>query len=72
MGLKESLIELQKKENISVKKEVKKELAKIKKTTTKCILCSNTAKYFLKGTTKGYCKECAEDNFADLKCLQKK
>ncbi len=37
----------------------------------KCILCNSAAEYFIKGTANGYCKDCAEDNFSDLGCLQK-
>jgi len=74
MGLRESLKELQEKERLSVKREVKKELTKIKKETTrdkKCIICQDPAKYFLKGTNNAYCKECALDHFSDLGYLKK-
>lgn len=79
MGLKESLKELKEKEKLSVKREVKKELTKIKNNykkltakQSKCIICQEPAKYFLKNTYKGYCKQCALDNFSDLDCLQKR
>ncbi|MGV8150686.1 MAG: hypothetical protein ACP5NV_03090 [Candidatus Woesearchaeota archaeon] len=74
MGLKESLKELQKKEKLNVKREVKKELTKIKKETQKdkkCTICQGVAKYFLKGTNHSYCKNCALENFSDLEYLQK-
>lgn len=44
---------------------------KVKQMAKKCILCDKEAEYFIKGTTGGYCKNCAEDNFSDLECLQK-
>ncbi len=36
-----------------------------------CILCDKEPEYFIKGAIDGYCKDCAEDNFGDLECLQK-
>lgn len=39
--------------------------------TKTCILCDKEPEYFIKGTADGYCKDCAEDNFSDLECLQK-
>jgi len=74
MGLKESLMELQEKERLSVKREVKKELTKIKKETKKdkkCIICGDGAKYLLKGTLNAYCKECALEHFSDIAYLKK-
>lgn len=35
----------------------------------KCIVCSAKAEYKIKDTSDYYCKECAEDNFADLSLL---
>ena len=76
MGLKESLKELQKNEKLSIKREVKKELTRLKREKLlekKCVICnSENAKYYLKGSTKGYCKECALEHFSDLKCLERK
>lgn len=37
----------------------------------KCVMCGGAAEYFIKGTADGYCKDCAEENFCDLDCLQK-
>jgi hypothetical protein len=75
MGLKESLQELQKKERLSVKREVKKELTKIKKDKIrekKCGHCAvETARYFLKGSSVGYCRNCAKELFGELSYLQK-
>ena len=76
MGLRESLRELQKKEKLSVKREVKKELTKIKKgilQQKKCSHCGEQlAKYFLKGSNEGYCRECALEFFSNLSDLEKK
>lgn len=75
MGLKESLKKLQEKERLSIKREVKKEFTKItkeKKKEQKCIICGETAHYFLKGTIKGYCKRCALENFSSLNYLEKR
>ncbi len=35
----------------------------------KCIICGEEAKYNIKGTRDYYCKECANENFADLSML---
>ena len=37
----------------------------------KCIICSNEAKFQIKGTSDFYCQECAEESFADLDMLEK-
>ena len=74
MGLKESLRDLRKKERLSVKREVKKELTRLKKTKKKearC-LCGRKATHFLKGTNHGYCRDCAKEFFGDLAHLEKK
>lgn len=74
MGLRESLKELQEKEKLNVKREVKKELTKIKKETKKgkkCIICDDNARYVLKGTNDSYCKDCALEHFSDLGYLKK-
>lgn len=75
MGLRESLKELQKNEKLSIKREVKKELTKLKKEIQrqkKCANCSEkVAKYFLKGISEGYCKECAKELFGTLDHLVK-
>ncbi|MBS3124432.1 hypothetical protein J4437_07440 [Candidatus Woesearchaeota archaeon] len=39
--------------------------------TKKCIICNNEASFQIKGTADYYCKECAEENFADLDLLVK-
>jgi uncharacterized protein YbbK (DUF523 family) len=80
-GLKTALKKLSEMENIDIKSEVLKEFHKIeklskknteKKTSIKCCECNaNNARYFLKGSIAGYCKECALENFSDLKHLQK-
>jgi putative hydrolase of HD superfamily len=78
MGLKESLMELQEKEKryakISIRREVKKELAKIKKVRpkeNKCIMCGEKAEYSIKGSNDWYCKDCAIEYFGDLDNLEK-
>lgn len=78
MGLKESLKELQEKEKeyakISLKREVKKELTKIKNSNTakkKCVMCGEDAKYSIKGSSDCYCKDCAIEYFGDTKSLKK-
>jgi hypothetical protein len=75
MGLKESLKKLQEDEKISVKREVKKEMTKIKKEMIqqkKCYHCYvDAAKYFVKGTNEGYCKECAIELFGTVDNLIK-
>ena len=38
---------------------------------TECILCDNEAEFFIKGTSNGYCKDCAEDSFGDISYLVK-
>lgn len=64
MSLKDSLKELEIKEKLSLKREVKKELTKIKKEKKhNCVLCGGEARYLLKGTSEYYCKECAAENF---------
>ena len=35
----------------------------------RCIVCSIEASYKIKDTSDYYCKECAEENFADLSML---
>ena len=37
----------------------------------KCIICNETAEYVIKGTSDFYCNSCAEENFDDIKALQK-
>jgi len=38
----------------------------------KCILCEEAeAEFIVKGTSDSYCKECAEEHFADLSLLVK-
>ncbi len=37
--------------------------------TKKCIICHEEASFKIKDTSDYYCKECAEDNFADLSVL---
>ncbi len=74
MGIRESLRELQEKEKLNVKREVKKELTKIKRETKKgkkCIICGEDAKYSMKGTNDAYCKDCALEHFSDLGYLKK-
>lgn len=79
MGLKESLIELQEKERLnkklSLKREINKELNRIKKEKSslkKCINCNkNIAKYYIKGTLEFYCKDCAKELFGKLGYLSK-
>jgi non-canonical purine NTP pyrophosphatase (RdgB/HAM1 family) len=78
MGLKESLKKLQEQEQLdkrlSLKREVKKELTKIKKekiSEKKCTECNGTAKYSIKGSNEWYCKECAIEYFGDVKHLKK-
>jgi hypothetical protein len=73
MGLKESLRELQKNEKLSVRKEVKKELTRIKKTQKKtCTNCrEQDAHYFIKGSLEGYCKDCAQELFGGLGHLER-
>jgi len=36
---------------------------------TKCGLCDMDAEFFIKGSNGGYCKDCAEDGFADVSYL---
>jgi hypothetical protein len=78
MGLKESLKKLQEAElrdkNLSLKREVKKELTKLKNEKIlekKCIICSHNANYSIKGSSDWYCKDCAIEYFGDLKHLKK-
>jgi hypothetical protein len=35
----------------------------------KCVDCTDEAKYKIKDTSEYYCKECAEEHFADLSLL---
>lgn len=37
----------------------------------KCIICGESAKYAIKGTSDFYCEECAEDSFSDITLLEK-
>jgi hypothetical protein len=37
----------------------------------KCIICGEEAEFCIKGTSDYYCKECAEEHFADLSVLHK-
>ena len=37
----------------------------------KCIICCEEAKYRIKDSSEFYCKECAEESFADLSVLKK-
>jgi hypothetical protein len=74
MGLKDSLIRLKKDEKISVKREVKKELTKIKndlKVSKYCVICGEKAQYFIKGSSKGYCRDCAKEYFGTLGHLER-
>lgn len=78
MGLKESLKKLQEQERLdkrlSVKREVKKELTKLKNKKIlekRCIMCTDAAKYSIKGSNDWYCKECAIEYFGDLKNLKR-
>ena len=78
MGLKEAFQELQRqeKQKVSVKREVNKELTKLKKElqkakSYKCIVCGDTASHLIKGTSDAYCKSCAIDYFGDLKHLKR-
>jgi ribosomal protein L37AE/L43A len=74
MGLKESLKKLQENEGLSVKREVKKELTKIKKEKSKekrCTMCNNTGQYHIKASSDYYCRECAKEYFGNLSYLEK-
>jgi len=75
MGLRESLTKLQKEEKLSIRREVKKEFTKIKKEKTrekKCFHCmQEQAKYFVKGSSEGYCRNCAKELFGELSYLEK-
>jgi non-canonical purine NTP pyrophosphatase (RdgB/HAM1 family) len=78
MGLKESLKKLQEQERLdkrlSLKREVKKELTKLKREKTlekRCIECGDKAKYSIKGSSDWYCKDCALEYFGDLKNLKR-
>lgn len=78
MGLKESLKKLQEQERadkkLSLKREVKKELTKLKNEKIlekKCVMCGDTAKYSIKGSSDWYCKDCAIEYFGDVKHLKK-
>ena len=75
MGIRESLRELREKEKLSVKREVKKELTKLKKDRLKgkkCAACKlENARYFLKGSNEGYCRACAIEYFGELAYLKK-
>lgn len=37
----------------------------------KCIICDAKAEFNIKGTREYYCRECAEEHFADLSLLIK-
>jgi hypothetical protein len=37
--------------------------------TKKCIICDGEAVFKIKDTPDFYCRECAEENFADIKML---
>lgn len=37
----------------------------------KCIICQGEAEFAINGTSDYYCKECAEENFADLSMLSR-
>ncbi|MFH1275693.1 MAG: hypothetical protein ABIH82_01125 [Candidatus Woesearchaeota archaeon] len=37
----------------------------------KCIICNDKAEFKIKDTPDYYCRECAEENFADLSMLIK-
>jgi inosine triphosphate pyrophosphatase len=78
MGLKESLKKLQEDQErdrkLSLKHEVEKELSSLKNDkiiVKKCIMCSNDAKYSIKGSSDCYCKNCAIECFGDLKSLKR-
>ncbi len=78
MGLKESLKKLQEQERLdkklSLKREVKKELTRLKNEKIlekKCIICDDNAKYSIKGSSDWYCKDCAIEYFGDIKHLKK-
>jgi len=79
MGLKESLKKLQEQElldkKLSLKREVRKELTKLKNEkiqSKKCVMCGDDANYSIKGSNDWYCKDCAAEYFGDLKNLKKK
>jgi ribosomal protein L37AE/L43A len=71
MGLKESLKELQEKEKLSVKREIRKELSKIRKHSKKCSACKDKASYQLKASNEYYCRDCALEYFGQLGYLKK-
>jgi len=78
MGLRESLKKLQEQERLdkklSLKREVKKELTKLKNEKIlekKCTMCGDIAKYSIKGSSDWYCKDCAVEYFGDIKHLKK-
>ncbi|MGV8172277.1 MAG: non-canonical purine NTP pyrophosphatase [Candidatus Woesearchaeota archaeon] len=78
MSLKDSLKKLQEQEEldkkISLKREVKKELTKLKRekiSEKRCIECGEVAKYSIKGSNDWYCKGCAVEYFGDVKHLKK-
>ncbi|MGV8086850.1 MAG: non-canonical purine NTP pyrophosphatase [Candidatus Woesearchaeota archaeon] len=78
MGLKESLRRLQEQEKLdkklSLKREIKKELTKLKNEKIlekKCTICNDAARYSIKGSSDWYCKECAIEYFGDIKHLKK-
>jgi hypothetical protein len=75
MGIRESLRELREKEKLSVKREVKKEMTKIRKQLSddkRCMHCnSEKARYYIKGSSDGYCKECAKELFGELGYLSR-
>jgi non-canonical purine NTP pyrophosphatase (RdgB/HAM1 family) len=78
MGLKESLKRLHEQElldrKLSLKREVKKELTKLKNEKIlekKCVMCGDIAKYSIKGSNEVYCRDCALECFGDVSSLKK-
>jgi len=71
MGIKESLRELQEKEKLNVKREVKKEFTKLKKQSKKCVACNSKASHQLKDSNDYYCRDCALEYFGQLGYLKK-
>ncbi len=77
--LKRSLRELKEQERadktLNVKREVKKELTKLKnknkKESKKCIMCKEKGIYHIKDSLDYYCKDCAIEFFGSLDCLKK-
>ena len=74
MSLKKALLKLKQQEKLSVKREVKKAAAKLKKDSLKksCIICGKKAEYCMRGIHNNtYCKKCAVSYFKFLNYLEK-